>query len=171
MENPTKAFATMLMDTRVKDAINTTRAQCSSNSATTKSENTITPDFVDSSIKKTMRLVSDVYDTSRALDRNSELTNELIEAQKLSVSSEQRKALVDIDELREKLHKARLANIRYGVAIKMLSAMCILLGLYFFFLKAVPQWTANNYVLHVAVFMITCVLFAWYMNKYIKNLA
>lgn len=136
---------------------------------------TLTPEFLDASVRKTMQLVSDVYDGSGALDRNQRMTKTMIEAQKAAASTEQRNALVEIDDLRESIRRARLRNVRYGVVVKFLAAIGILAGLYCFLLTAFPKYTVQHEsidkLLLVSVFLIVCVLFGWYASKYIKNLA
>lgn len=135
----------------------------------------LTPDVVNTSVKSAMRLVADVYDNSKALGRNNTLSSDYLESQKVTVTSEQRKSLADIDALRNDIQRLRSRNIRMNIVIRMLCAVAIIAALYSSALVILPSLAWENpktrYPLLTAVLASTVIVFAWYANKFIRNLS
>ena len=134
----------------------------------------LSPDILGATVNSTMRLVADVYDNSTALDRNNTLSSVYLESQKVSINAEQRKSLSKIDSLRTDIRETRSRNVRMNIVVKMLCVVAIIIALFSSALVLFPASTWQNPKirdsLSLALLIALVVVFAWYANKFIKNL-
>ena len=135
-------------------------------------QDVVSPAVMDASIKRTMQLIGEVYDNSSALSRHNTLTRDLVEARKLDISADQRKTLVDTEDLRHRLNRIRSKNMRFNIVIQMIAVVSIVLGTYFCVVVLMPQLTVDHPVIDKIMFLVVfatvSAVFIAYARKYIN---